>query len=111
MGWENGQWSAEVCKTEAPQINGDQKVEIRCSCNTMRAERVAVITDTTRIKSGQTEVITKRLQMIDEKIKKNSVVDSASFKLSIVLSIFGVIIISTLIMVARILDVKDIRNI
>ena len=68
MGWENGQWSAEVCKTEAPQINGDQKVEIRCSCNTMRAERVAVITDTTRIKSGQTEVIRKRLQMIDEQI-------------------------------------------
>lgn len=92
-------------------MNGKGQVEIICSCNTMRADRVAVITDYTRIKSGKTEIIRKRLQTINEEIMKNSLVDSASFKLAIFLSIFGVIIISTLIMVARILDVKDIRNI
>jgi uncharacterized BrkB/YihY/UPF0761 family membrane protein len=77
----------------------------------MRAESIAVITDYSRIKSGKTEIVKKRLQMIYEENKKNSLVDSASFKLAITLAIFGVIIISTLIMVTRILDIKDIKKI
>jgi uncharacterized BrkB/YihY/UPF0761 family membrane protein len=77
----------------------------------MRAESVAVITDYSRIKSGKTEIVKKRLQMIYEENKKNSLVDSATFKLAITLAIFGVIIISTLIMVTRILDIKDIKKI
>lgn len=60
-------------------MNGKGQVEIICSCNTMRADRVAVITDYTRIKSGKTEIIRKRLQTINEEIMKNSLVDSASF--------------------------------
>jgi uncharacterized BrkB/YihY/UPF0761 family membrane protein len=77
----------------------------------MRAESVAVITDYSRIKSGKTEIVKKILQMIYEENKKNSLVDSATFKLAITLAIFGVIIISTLIMVTRILDIKDIKKI
>jgi uncharacterized BrkB/YihY/UPF0761 family membrane protein len=77
----------------------------------MRAESVTVITDYSRIKSGKTEIVKKRLQMIYEENKKNSLVDSATFKLAITLAIFGVIIISTLIMVTRILDIKDIKKI
>ena len=77
----------------------------------MRAESVAVITDYSRIKSGKTEIVKKRLQMIYEENKKNSLVDSATFKLAITLAIFGVIIISSLIMVTRILDIKDIKKI
>ncbi len=77
----------------------------------MRAESIAVITDYSRIKSGKNEIVKKRLQMIYEENKKNSLVDSATFKLAITLAIFGVIIISTLIMVTRILDIKDIKKI
>jgi uncharacterized BrkB/YihY/UPF0761 family membrane protein len=77
----------------------------------MRAESVAVINDYSRIKNGKSEIVKKRLQMIYEENKKNSLVDSATFKLAITLAIFGVIIISTLIMVTRILDIKDIKKI
>ena len=77
----------------------------------MRAESVAVINDYSRMKSGKSEIVKKRLQMIYEENKKNSLVDSTTFKLAITLAIFGVIIISTLIMVTRILDIKDIKKI
>ena len=77
----------------------------------MRAESVAVINDYSRMKSGKSEIVKKRLQMIYEENKKNSLVDSATFKLAITLAIFGVIIISALIMVTRILDIKDIKKI
>jgi uncharacterized BrkB/YihY/UPF0761 family membrane protein len=77
----------------------------------MRAESVAVITDYSRTKSGSSEIIKKRLQMIYDENVKNSLIDSPTFKLAITLALFGVIIISTLIMVTRILDIKDIKKI
>ena len=77
----------------------------------MRAESVAVITDYSRTKSGSSEIVKKRLQMIYDENVKNSLIDSATFKLAITLAIFGVIIISSLIMVTRILDIKDIKKI
>ncbi len=70
-----------------------------------------MITDYSRKKSGNSEIVKKRLQMIYDENKKNSLVDSSTFKLAITLAIFGVIIISTLIMVTRILDIKDIKKI
>jgi uncharacterized BrkB/YihY/UPF0761 family membrane protein len=75
----------------------------------MRAESVAVITDYSRTKSGSSEIVKKRLQMIYDENVKNSLIDSPTFKLAITLAIFGVIIISSLIMVTRILDIKDIK--
>jgi hypothetical protein len=77
----------------------------------MRAESVAVITDYSRTKSGSSEIIKKRLQMIYDENVKNSLIDSPTFKLAITLALFGVIIISTLIMITRILDIKDIKKI
>ena len=77
----------------------------------MRAESVAVITDYSRTKSGSSEIVKKRLQTIYDENIKNSLIDSSTFKLAITLALFGVIIISSLIMVTRILDIKDIKKI
>ena len=77
----------------------------------MRADSVAVITDYSRVKNGNSEAVKKRQQMINEENKKNSFIDSTTFKLAITLAILGVIIVLTMIMVTRILDVKDVKNI
>ncbi len=70
-----------------------------------------MLTDLTRIKSGKGEVVRQKLEQIHQEQLKNSFVESASFKLATCLAIFGVIIVATIIMVARIMDIKDIKTI
>ena len=94
MGREGNSWNDQLCDTKV-ENNLMKEIEIRCSCNMMRAESVAVFNDESRIKAGSIPIVKDAIKLIEK--RKSMLRRTSSLKFAVALAILGLIVISSII--------------
>ena len=75
----------------------------------MRAESVAVFNDESRIQAGSIPIVKEAIKLIES--RKSILRRSSTLKFGVALAILGLIVISSMIVLARVLDNRDINTI